>query len=253
MLLLKSEITVMLKVKNVSKTFGDIVALNDVSFEAGKGDFLFVVGPSGSGKTTLLNLIVGKYLPDKGKIIFQGKDITQLTEKDLPFLRQKIGFVFQDFKVLHERTLRENVEVGLAVIGVDQSEWKARVDQVLKLVGLTDRAELFPSQLSGGELQRASVARALVVNPDLILADEPTGNVDWDTADELMKLFEKINKEGKTIIMATHHRLIVDKLKKRTIELKRGKTTGGQTTRGTKEKTEKKTKKMKVKVEEKKE
>lgn len=218
----------MLKVKGVSKTFGDIVALEDVSFEADKGEIVFIVGPSGAGKTTLLNLIVGKYFPDKGQIVFNGTDVTQLTEKDLPELRQKIGFVFQDFKVLPERTLRENIEVGLAVVGVDQSEWQARVDQVLKLVDLMDRAELFPSQLSGGELQRASLARALVVNPDLILADEPTGNLDWETADEIMDLLEKINKEGKTIIMATHHKLIVEKysdgkLKGKIIHLGKGK------------------------------
>jgi len=218
----------MLKVKDVSKTFGDIAALEEVSFEADKGEIVFIVGPSGAGKTTLLNLIVGKYLPDKGQIIINGTDITQLDEKELPEMRQKIGFVFQDFKVLPERTLRENIEVGLAVVGVDQSEWQARVDQVLDLVGLMERAELFPSQLSGGELQRASLARALVVNPDLILADEPTGNLDWETADEIMELLEKINKEGKTIIMATHHKLIVEKyssgkLKGKIINLEKGK------------------------------
>ena len=131
--------------------------------------------------------------------------------------------VFQDFKVLPYRTIRENVEVALAVKGVEESEWKSRVDQVLALVGLTDRAELFPSQLSGGELQRVSLARALVVDPELILADEPTGNLDWDTAEEIVELFEKVHNNGKTVIMATHHRAIVDKLGKRVIELKKGK------------------------------
>ena len=213
----------MLKVQNISKTFGDIVALSDVSFEVKKGEFVFIVGPSGSGKTTLVKLILRQIDPDTGKIFINGKNVTNLSEEEIPKLRQKIGVVFQDFKVLSERTLRENVEVALAVIEVKESEWKSRVDNVLKLVGLQNRSELFPAQLSGGELQRASLARALVVNPDLILADEPTGNLDWDTAEEVVKLLEKINKEGKAVVMATHHRGIVNKMKKRVIELKRSK------------------------------
>lgn len=242
----------MISLKNVTKTFGKIKALENISFEVGKGEFVFICGPSGAGKTTILRLILRDYLPDSGEILFEGKNIAKLPKEEIPSLRQKIGVVFQDFKVLPERTLRENVEVALAVIGVPDKEWQARVDQVLKLVGLSERSELFPAQLSGGELQRVSLARALVVNPKVILADEPTGNLDWDTADELMKLLEKINKEGKTIIMATHHRLIVDKhslppdggkLKRQVIQLKGGKTAGGQTTAETKQKTEKKTKK----------
>ncbi|MBU0846309.1 ATP-binding cassette domain-containing protein, partial [Patescibacteria group bacterium] len=150
----------------------------------------------------------------------------RLPDKYIPSLRQQIGVVFQDFKVLPERTVRENVEVALAVKGTPLSEWKKRVGDVLNLVGLIERSSLFPSQLSGGELQRVSLARALVINPKMILADEPTGNLDWDTADELMDLFEKISKEGKTVIMATHHRGIVDKLKKREIKIDNGKITG---------------------------
>lgn len=210
----------MLKVKNVVKTFGDIVALQETSFDVNKGEFIFVVGPSGSGKTTLIKLILKQLVPDTGKIIFGKTDIASLSEKDLPEFRQKIGVVYQDFKILPERTIRENIEVALAVLEVDEKEWKSRVDNVLKLVGLQNRSELFPAQLSGGELQRVSLARALVINPVLILADEPTGNLDWDTAFGMMELLEKINKEGKTIIMATHHRGIVDKLKKRSVELK---------------------------------
>lgn len=211
----------MLKVKNVVKTFGDIVALQETSFDVAKGEFIFVVGPSGSGKTTLINLILRQLVPDTGKIIFDKTDIASLSEKDLPLFRQKIGVVYQDFKVLPGRTARENLEVALAVLEVDEKEWKSRVDNVLELVGLQDRSELFPAQLSGGELQRVSLARALIVNPVLILADEPTGNLDWDTAFGMMELLEKINKEGKTIIMATHHRVIVDKLKKKVVELKK--------------------------------
>jgi cell division transport system ATP-binding protein len=212
----------MLKVKNVRKTFGDIVALEDVSFEVGDGEFVFVAGPSGVGKTTLLRLILREILPDAGEILFEEKNIALLKNKEIPLLRQKIGVVFQDFKVLPERTLRENVEIALAVVGLARDEWKARVDHVLDLVGLSERDTLFPSQLSGGELQRASLARALVVNPKVILADEPTGNLDWETADKLVDLFKKINNEGKTIIMATHHKLIIDKLGKRVIHLEKG-------------------------------
>lgn len=213
----------MILLKNVTKTFGDTKALDDVSFEVEKGEFIFLTGPSGAGKTTIVRLILGEVTPDKGKIIFQGHDIAKLKRKEIPDLRQKIGVVFQDFKVLPERTVNENVEVALAVIGADQKEWKSRVKHVLKLVGLNKKGRLFPAQLSGGELQRVSLARALVVDPRLILADEPTGNLDWETADKLMELFEKINKEGKTVIVATHHRGIIDKLAKRVIELRDGK------------------------------
>ncbi|MCS7092041.1 MAG: ATP-binding cassette domain-containing protein, partial [Patescibacteria group bacterium] len=136
---------------------------------------------------------------------------------------QQMGIVFQDFKVLSERTVRENVEVALAVINLPKSEWRARVSHVLELVGLSERADLFPAQLSGGELQRVSMARALVVNPKIILADEPTGNLDWETAEKIMQLFDHINNEGKTIIMATHNKAIVDKMKKRIVELQNGK------------------------------
>jgi len=213
----------MIKFENVSKTFGSIKALKNISFKVDDGEFVFLTGPSGAGKTTILKLLLGEYLPDSGKIIFDKTDVTSLAEKEIPLLRQEIGVVFQDFKVLSERTVYENVEIALAVCGVDASEWQKRVIHVLKLVGLEKRQDLFPSQLSGGELQRVSLARALVVNPKLILADEPTGNLDWNTAEEIMKLLESINKEGKTIIMATHHQGIIKHAKHRMIELIEGK------------------------------
>ncbi len=213
----------MLEFVHVTKKFGDVVALEDISFKVNDGDFLFITGSSGSGKTTLLRLILREIRPDEGKILIDDQDITKMLEKNVPKLRQKIGFIFQDFKVLPERTVRENVEVALAVIGLPKNEWKLRVDHVLNLVGLNQRSEFFPSQLAGGELQRVSMARALVVNPKIILADEPTGNLDWKTADKIIDLFEKINQEGKTVLMATHNRLIVEKCKKRTIELYEGK------------------------------
>lgn len=240
----------MLKVRNVTKTFGEIKALSDVSFDVSDGEFVFIMGPSGAGKTTLLSLILREILPDSGKIIFEEQDVVGLKPKETPIYRQKIGVVFQDYKILPERTLRENVEVALAVVGVPQSQWKVRVGRVLDLVGLSERSGLFPSQLSGGEIQRASLARALVVNPKLILADEPTGNLDWDTAGQIMGLFEKINKEGKTIVMATHNQQIVAKLGKRVIELVEGKVVSKEKLLDKEEPKGGKPKKMKVKVEE---
>lgn len=216
----------MIKFAHVSKSFGDIKALEDISFEVKKGEFVFITGPSGAGKTTILKLILREILPDSGQVVFDSEDVVNLAEEKVPFMRQKIGVVFQDYKVLPERTLRENVEVPLAVVEVSQEEWEPRVNQVLKLVGLEKRSELFPAQLSGGELQRVSLARALVINPKLILADEPTGNLDWETGDAIMELFEKINKEGKTVIMATHNKHVVEKFGKRVIALKEGRMAG---------------------------
>lgn len=215
----------MIKFENVTKSFGRINALNDVSFEIKDGEFVFLTGPSGAGKTTILKMILRDILPDSGKVFFDDNDITELSNKDIPYLRQQMGIVFQDFKVLPERTVTENVEIVLAVADVPSDEWQKRVDHVLKLVGLSSRARLFPSQLSGGELQRVSLARALVINPKLILADEPTGNLDWKTAEGIMELLEKINKEGKTIIMATHHEGIIKHAKHRVLELNDGKIT----------------------------
>jgi len=216
----------MLSVRNVTKSFGDVLALEDISFDIDEGEFIFLSGPSGAGKTTLIRLILRDLLPDKGEILLGDRDITKLSERDIPSLRKQIGVVFQDFKVLPERTLRENIEVALAVVGIPKEEWQSRVDHMLKLTGLSNRAEFFPSQLSGGELQRVSLARALSVNPKIILADEPTGNLDWDTADSLTELFKAINKEGKTILMATHNKHIIEKLGSRVIELKGGKMIG---------------------------
>ena len=238
----------MVKFAHVSKSFGDIKALVDVSFEVKKGEFVFITGPSGAGKTTLLKLILREILPDTGQIVFDGEDIVNLPQEKVPYLRQKIGVVFQDYKVLPERTVRENVEVPLAVTGVSSDEWEARVNQVLKLVGLHARSELFPAQLSGGELQRVSLARALVINPKLIMADEPTGNLDWETADAIMELFEKISKEGKTVLMATHNQVIVEKYKKREIKLKEGRIVGQEKVKSEEKEEEKKEEKPKIKV-----
>lgn len=213
----------MISFNKVTKKFGSVIALEDVSFEVKDGEFVFITGPSGAGKTTVLKLILGELTPDSGTVVVDGIDTRNLKNNDLPKFRQKIGTVFQDFKILQERTIEENVEVALAVIGLPESEWSARVKHVLKLVNLNKQYGLFPSQLSGGELQRVSLARALVVNPKLLLADEPTGNLDWATSDTMMELFEKIHKEGKTVLMATHNLEIVKKLKKRIINIVGGK------------------------------
>ena len=205
--------------KSVTKKFGSQVALNDVSFDVKKGEFVFITGPSGAGKTTILKLILGELTAGSGEVVVDGFNVASLESRDLPHFRQKIGTVFQDFKVLPERTVFENVAVALAVVGLPENDWNERVKHVLRLSGLSGQTNLFPSQLSGGELQRVSLARALVVNPKIFLADEPTGNLDWETSDNLMDLFEEINKEGKTIIMATHNMEIVKKYKKRVINI----------------------------------
>ncbi len=213
----------MVKFNKVTKKFGPQVALDSISFEVKKGEFVYITGPSGAGKTTILKLILGEIMPDTGEVLVDGSDTRTLKGRELSFFRQKIGTVFQDFKILPERTVSENIEVACAVIGLSEQDWAARVNHVLKLVNLTKQANLFPAQLSGGETQRVSLARALVVNPKLLLADEPTGNLDWETSDAIMKLFEKINEEGKTVIMATHNEEIIKKYKKRVIHIINGK------------------------------
>lgn len=213
----------MIEFKNVTKKYGQIVALDDATFQIEQGDFVFLVGPSGAGKTTILKLIISQTRPSSGEIYLDGQPIHKIKRGHVPKLRQHIGTVFQDFRLLPERTIRENVEVALAIKNVPKKEWKARVDQVLELVGVHDRSELFPVQLSGGELQRAAIARALVVNPSVILADEPTGNLDWQTAQSIMELLLKINAEGKTLIVTSHHKALILQMQKRTLRLENGK------------------------------
>ena len=213
----------MLKFIAVNKQFGDIQALEDITFRIDEGEFVFLTGPSGAGKTTLLRLLIREFRPTSGEIYLKDWSIHNLKNKDVPHLRQSIGAVFQDFHMLDQRTIRENIEVALAVKKVAKNEWNDRVEHVMRLVGLENRIDLFPVQLSGGELQRAVIARALVVNPDLIFADEPTGNLDWKTTEQIMELLAKINQEGKTVIVTTHNQAVVDKMKKRHIELVDGK------------------------------
>ena len=213
----------MLEFVNVTKKFGLVKALENVSFFIEKGEFVFLTGPSGAGKTTILKMIIREIVPTSGKVLFNNVSLDDLKKKGIPYLRQEVGVVFQDYKLLEERTVKENIGVALAIKNVSPQERDDRTRGVLTMVGLADKESLFPSQLSGGELQRAALARALVVNPKLIFADEPTGNLDRETADIIIELLAKVNKEGKTVIVATHDLEMVRKYKKRVLKLEKGK------------------------------
>jgi cell division transport system ATP-binding protein len=213
----------MIKLSQVSKKFGKIVALNDVSFEIKPGEFIFITGPSGAGKTTLIRLILKEFVPSEGKIEIDKQDLAGLSSKKIPELRRKIGVVFQDFKLLPDRTVFENAVLPLEVVGADKKEIEKRGEEILKLVGLSDRTELFPAQLAGGELQRVCLARAIMAKPKILLADEPTGNLDPTTSWQIIKLIKKINDLGTTVIMCTHNVDIVNSLRERVIRLDKGK------------------------------
>ncbi|MBI4058878.1 ATP-binding cassette domain-containing protein [Candidatus Microgenomates bacterium] len=213
----------MVKFAGATKKFGKILALDNVSFEVAGGEFVFITGPSGSGKTTVLRLILRDLQPDQGEILFDNKKLSDLKSDLIPLYRRHLGVVFQDFKLLPDRTVGENVMLALAVLGLPLAKQEHTATEVLSYVGLGDRANFFPAQLAGGELQRAVIARAIATRPKLLLADEPTGNLDPETAWNIMQIFEKINQDGTTIMMATHNHDIVDKMKKRVISLKSGK------------------------------
>jgi len=215
----------MFEFRNVSKSFGNIKALTNISFKIDKGEFAFIAGPSGSGKTTILRLLIGEFKPTSGQIFFDGQDIEKIKKSQIPKFRQEIGVVFQDFKLLKEKTIGENIEMALAIKKVNKNEWEERKKEVLKLVGLANRSGLFPAQLSGGETQRVAIARALAIDPKMIFADEPTGNLDWEAGEIIMEILDKINKRGKTIVVTSHNLEIIKKMKKRTIKLENGKVT----------------------------
>ncbi|MEI6308029.1 MAG: cell division ATP-binding protein FtsE [bacterium] len=214
----------MVELQNVSKVFPpNLVALDQINLTVEKGEMIFVTGPSGAGKSTLLELLYRAEIPTQGRVVVDGRDLARLKHKQIPFLRRTIGTVFQDYKLLPRRTVAENVLFSLEVIGVSEREAKKRMRYVLELVNLIDKANLFPSELSGGEQQRVSIARALANNPPLFLADEPTGNLDWATSWELMELLKQVNLQGTTVIMATHNEDIVRKVGCHTVILERGK------------------------------
>lgn len=214
----------MIQMVNVSKNYPNgTKALSDVTVRINKGEFVFLVGPSGAGKSTFIKMITREEQVSRGHINFNGKHVGRLKSREVPYLRRSIGVIFQDFRLLPNRTVAENVAFALEVIEASRREIKKAVPKALQMVGLEKKADVLPSQLSGGEQQRVAIARAIVNNPPLIIADEPTGNLDPETSREIMNLLQDVNKCGTTIIMATHAKDIVDDLKKRVIALENGK------------------------------
>ena len=213
----------MIHLYNVSKVYdNDVKGLDDLTLQISRGEFVFLVGPSGAGKSTLMKILSREELPTRGQVVFNGRNLSRLKKKDVPYYRRRIGMVFQDFRLLPNKTVFENVAFALEITGHSGRDIKRVVPTVLKLVGLEQKTAAMPAQLSGGEQQRTCVARAIVNNPGLILADEPTGNLDPDTSWELMQLLRDINKQGTTIVMATHAWDIVDTMKRRVIALSGG-------------------------------
>lgn len=213
----------MIKFDHVTKTYSkDVIALHDIDFDIADGEFLSIVGRSGAGKSTLLKLIIREDKPTYGSIIIDDVDISTISAADLPYLRRKIGVVFQDIKLLPTRTAFENVAFAMEVGGASKEEIQNEVPKILDLVGLASRADAFPTQLSGGEQQRIAIARALAHNPVLFLADEPTGNLDEINAMEILETLRKINERGTTVVLATHARELVNRIKKRVIVIEKG-------------------------------
>ena len=213
----------MIELKNVSKTYGTgTEAVHNANFVIDKGDFAFLVGSSGSGKSTLIKLILKEEEPSNGTIIINGRDTTFLKPKRVPFLRRSMGVVFQDFRLLPDKTVYENVAFAMYIVRATPRHIRRQVPMVLSLVGLSNKANVYPNELSGGEQQRVALARALVNNPTMIIADEPTGNLDPETAWDIMNLLNDINARGTTVVVATHAKDIVDRMKKRVIQIEKG-------------------------------
>ncbi len=213
----------MIEFKNVSKVYDTgTEAVHNANFKIDKGEFVFLVGASGSGKSTLIKLILKEEEPTRGNIIINGKDTTFLKPKKVPFLRRSMGVVFQDFRLLPDKTVYDNVAFAMYIVKATPRHIRRQVPMVLSLVGLSAKAKMYPNELSGGEQQRVALARALVNNPSMIIADEPTGNLDPDTAWEIMNLLNDINLRGTTVVMATHAKNIVDAMNKRVISIKQG-------------------------------
>ncbi|AAK78477.1 cell division transport system ATP-binding protein [Clostridium acetobutylicum] len=213
----------MIEFKNVNKTYGnDVKALSDINISIDRGEFVFVVGPSGAGKSTFIKLLMKEIEPTSGTIIVNDVEICNLKKKQIPYYRRKIGMVFQDFRLIPTLNVYENVAFAMRIVQAGHKEIRKRVPMVLALVGLSSKANDFPSQLSGGEQQRVSLARAIVNNPAVLIADEPTGNLDPDTANEIVNIMNDINKAGTTVIMATHAKEIVNDMKKRVIAIEDG-------------------------------
>lgn len=213
----------MIEFRNVVKAYSsNIVAVDNINFRIEKGDFAFLIGSSGSGKSTIIKLMLKELDPTSGEIYIDGQNITKLKRKRIPYLRRSMGVIFQDFRLIEDKTVYENVAFAMQIINAMPSHIKKRVPIVLKLVGLEGKENMYPNELSGGEQQRVAIARALVNNPSVIIADEPTGNLDPHTAWEIMDLLQEINLRGTTIVMATHAEDIVNAMGHRVIELKNG-------------------------------
>lgn len=213
----------MIQLKDISKIFSNgVEALSNINLHIGKEEFVFLVGPTGAGKSTLLRLLYREELPNSGQVIIDRIDISQLKPEQIPYLRRNIGIVFQDYKLLPLRTIYENVAFALRVTGTPRAQIRRQVTQVLDLVGLLKKASCLPKELSGGEQQRVCIARAIINNPPLLLADEPTGNLDPATSWEIIQLLDKINKRHTTVIVATHNKSIVDGMRKRVVALENG-------------------------------
>ena len=213
----------MITFNNVTKIYsGDNVGLENASIHIAKGDFVFLVGPSGAGKSTFIRLILKEINADSGSIIVNGQEVTTLSNREVPKLRQGIGMVFQDFRLLPKKTVFENVAFAMEIFHCSKRQIRKRVPQILSLVGISDKSDKYPNELSAGEQQRVAIARAIINNPSLLIADEPTGNLDPETASGIMSLLEEINMSGTTIVMVTHAKDIVDKMKKRVIAIEQG-------------------------------
>ena len=213
----------MIEFKNVSKTYDTgTEAVHNANFKIEKGDFAFLVGASGSGKSTLIKLILKEEEPTSGNIIINGKDTTFLKQNRIPYLRRSMGVVFQDFRLLPDKTVYDNVAFAMYIVRATPRHIRRQVPMVLSLVGLSGKAKVYPHELSGGEQQRVALARALVNNPAMIIADEPTGNLDPETAWDIMNLLNDINLRGTTVVVATHAKDIVDKMNKRVIQINKG-------------------------------
>ena len=214
----------MIELKNVTKRYNhDVVALSDINIKIEKGEFVFLEGPSGSGKSTFLKLLLKEELPTEGTVIVNEKNLANVKEKEVPYFRRKIGCVFQDFRLIYDKTVYDNIVLALRVCGASEREIKTAVSSVLAQVGLTGKEDSFPNQLSGGEQQRVGLARALVTRPPIVIADEPTGNLDDETAKEIMKILYDVNNNGTTVIMVTHNHEIIEESGKRVIKLRNGK------------------------------
>ncbi len=213
----------MIKLESVTKVYkGDVVALRDASISIAKGEFVFLVGPSGSGKSTFIRLLNREEVAQHGRVFVAGREVGSMSSWRVPYLRRNIGFIFQDFKLLPKKTVGENVAFALEVIGKPRYVIRQQVPAILDLVGLQLKVDRFPDELSGGEQQRVSIARAFVNRPLIMLADEPTGNLDPQTSDGIMRLLDRINQTGTTVVMASHDRGIVDTMRRRVVELDRG-------------------------------